>query len=180
MIAFAHFFSFLLLFYLERFKLTALFFYVHFLFTVITLSRWWRSISILIRIFRNIVDDNSLIWSWNARNSLSSIMLCLKNDLFKRFYTAIYHNDSDCLECHLSRILSHRSSRSKMTTIVFDRLINSLKLILIKTCETCREFSLMMTNLIDKHFLKSFLSCTIQSYCDLIYERSFDFNVLDE
>ncbi len=161
MIAFAHFLSFLFLFYSERFELIVLLFYVHFLFTVITLFQWWRSISISNRIFRNIIDDNSSICSWNARNSLSNIMFCLKNDLFKRFYIVIYHNDNDYLKYHSFRIFFHRSSRSKMTTIVFNRLMNSLKLIFIKTCETCREFSLMMTNLIDKHFLRSFLSCTI-------------------
>ncbi len=145
-------------------------FYVHFLFTVITLLWWERSISILIRIFRNIVNDNSSVCSWNVRNSLSNIMLCLKNDRFKRFCTAVYHNDNDCLKCHSFRILLRCLSRSKMTRIVFDRLMNSLKLILIKTCKTCREFSLMMTNLINRHFLRFFLSCTIQSFCDLTYE----------
>jgi hypothetical protein len=96
-------------------------------------------------------------------------MLCLKNDLFKRSYIAIYRSDNDCLKCHQSRILFRRSSRLKMTKIVFvlweDRWRQSEE----KRYEMCHEFSLMMKDLIDKHLLMTSWSCMIRFIYDSIF-----------
>ncbi len=80
-----------------------------------------RSVAILILIYSNISDDTRLERSLNDfENFLLNIMLCLRNDRFRQFYTAVCHNDSDCSVCHLSHIsLSRlRLSSSKMMTIV--------------------------------------------------------------
>ncbi len=62
-----------------------------------------------------------------SENFLRNIKLCLMNDLFKRLYTAIYHNDNDCLICRSSRILLRRSSRSRVTKIVSVQWENRLQ-----------------------------------------------------
>jgi hypothetical protein len=169
LIVFDHFLSSSLSFDLERSESTVLLFYARLWFTVITLLRWWRSISISIRIFHDIVDDNSLVCSLNVRNFLSNIMLCLKNDRFSWFYTAIYHNDSDYLICHSSHIFLRRSLLSRVTKIVFNRLKNLLLRNKAKQCEMCHESSLMMIISIDKHISTVSWSWMILFTCDLIF-----------
>ncbi len=171
MIAFNHFLSSSLSSYSERLESIVLLSYVHFLFTATTLLRWWRSVSTLIRIFQNIVDHNSLICSWNARNSLSSIMLCLKNDRFRQLYTAIFHSDHDDLRCHRFHISSRsvRQSLLTMTMIVSLQWENWLRLFVAEKYEMCRVSSLIEISLIDKHLLWSFLSYMIRFIYDSIF-----------
>jgi hypothetical protein len=61
-----------------------------------------RSFAILILIYSNISDDTRLWRSLSDfENFLLNIMLCLRNDRFRQFYTAVCHNDNDCQICHL-------------------------------------------------------------------------------
>ncbi len=102
------------------------------------------------RIFQNIFDDNSLVCSWNAQNSLLSIMLCLMNDRFKRLCTAICRSDNDYQECHLSRTLLLRSLLLRVTMIESVRWVSSWLQIVVRTCEMCRVSSLIAKDLADK------------------------------
>ncbi len=121
----------------------------------------------MIRVLRDIFDDNrSKFFSNDFENSLLNIMLCSKNDKFKLFYTAVYHNDSDCSKCRSFRILFRRSSLREMMKIESVRLMNSLRLFVVKMYERCRVFSLIVINLIDKHFSEFSWFYTIQFICD--------------
>jgi hypothetical protein len=74
-----------------------------------------RSVAILILIYSNISDDTRLERSLNdSENFLLNIMLCLRDDRFRQFYTAVCHNDSDCSVCHLSHISLPRLGLSSL------------------------------------------------------------------
>jgi hypothetical protein len=118
LIAFDH--SFSLSSYSQRLESTALLLYVRFWCTVITLFRWWRSISISIRVYLNIFRDNrSEFLSNDSEIFLLNIMLCLKDDRFMLLYTATSHNDNNCLKCYLFHTSASSLSRSKMMMTEF-------------------------------------------------------------
>jgi hypothetical protein len=170
LIAFDHFLSFSLSSYSERLESTVLFFYACFWFILITLLQWWLLISISIRVFQNIFDDShSEFLSNDSENFLLNIMLCLKDDRFKRFFTATYRNDIDCSKYHLLRTSLLHLSRSKMTTIESVQWENSWLRDVIEMYETCHEFSLTKAILIDKLLSISFWSCKDQFTYDSIF-----------
>ncbi len=81
-----------------------------------------RSIAIVILTCSNIFDDNRLQLLLNAQNSLLNIKLCVRNDRFKSLDIVIYHNDIDCLKCHLFHIsFSRLLRRSKVMMMIFVR-----------------------------------------------------------
>ncbi len=142
---------------------------------MIALLRWWLLSADSIQSFENIFDDNrSEFLSNDFENFLLNIMLCLRNDRFKRFYIATCRNDTNCSKYHLLRILLLHLSRSKVTTIESVQWKNSWLRNVIKMYETCHEFSLTKTILIDKLFSVSFWSCKDQ----FIYDSVFWTNIL--
>ncbi len=104
-------------------------------------------------------------------------MLYLKNDRFRRFYIAVYHNDNDYSEYHSSHILLSRShlSLSTTTTIVSVQWKDRLRLFVAKKYEMCRVSSLIVTNLVDKHLSSSFLSYMIRFTYDSVFSMIVQF-----
>ncbi len=101
----------------------------------------------------NIERDNRSLFSSRDRNSQLSIMHRLKNVLFIKLNIEVYCNDIDCLEYRLSRIFLLRLQLSKMMMTQLDLLMNRQMLIEVTRCEKYCEFSLMLKDLVDKHFL---------------------------
>jgi hypothetical protein len=129
-----------------------------------------RSVAIVILTCSNIFDDNRLKLMPNAQNSLLNIKLCLKNDRFKSFCIAIFHNDIDCLKCHLFHIsLLRLLRRSKKMMMIFVFRKNRLLLFVAKKYERCHEFSLKMINSINKLLSSLSWFCTIRFTYDLIF-----------
>ncbi len=131
-----------------------------------------RSIAILILIYLNIFDDSRWEFLLNVSEIfLRDIKLYLMNDLFTRFYIAIYHNDNDCSKCRQSRIshLRDHLSLSSVTTIIFVQSMNLLLRNEAVRYKMYHEFLLTMTSSIDKHFSIIFLFCMILFIYDLIF-----------
>jgi hypothetical protein len=122
--------------------------------------------------YSNIFDNNRSEFFLNIlENFLLNIKLCMKNDWFTLFYIAVFHNNDDCLKCDLFHIFSRfvRLLLSKMTTIVSVSWKNRLRLFVAKKYEMSRVFSLIVTNLINTHFLQSSWFYMIQFIYDSVF-----------
>ncbi len=104
-------------------------------------------------------------------------MFCLRNDWFKRFYIAIFHNDNDCLRYHRFHISFRfvRLSLLRVTMIVSVQWKNRLRFFVTKKYEMCRTCSLIEISLIDMHFLWSFLFYMIRFIYDSVFSMIVQF-----